>query len=350
MASSIPQTYHISDFIEWKNKKQLILDPEFQRGSVWTPAAKTFLIDTILRGFPVPQIFLRTRIDTERQTTIREVVDGQQRLRTIFEFADGKLRLSSKANEFAGRAYNELDAESKEQFLSYSLSTIQLVNAENDEILEIFARLNSYSVKVTPAELRHARYSEPVKWRVWEFSRKWGKLWSEFRLVSVRDAVRLKNNSYIAELFMTVDNGLSDGGEPQIDKYYREKKKEESEYFDAIESIVDKLIEEIVENYSEDFSGTTFFDGPNFLVLFSVLGFLSGDIPVNNNVKDLARFHGAGIHHERMRATLFEIANAFDADDIEGNHRTFVTESRSSTQRRKSRVARFRHLIEHQAN
>lgn len=347
MASSVPQTYHVSDFIEWRNKKQLILDPEFQRGAVWTSAAKTFLIDTILRGFPIPQIFLRTRIDTERQATIREVVDGQQRLRTIFEFADGKLRLSSKANEFAGKTYNEIDQESKERFLSYSLSTIQLINAENSEILEIFARLNSYSVRVTPAELRHARYSEPVKWRIWESTRLWGDLWSEYRLVSVRDAVRMKNNSFMAELFMTVENGLSDGGEPQIDKYYRERKKEDSEYFDPICSDVDHIVQDILDHYAEDFAETTFFDGPNFLLLFIVVGFLEGLVPSNSNTEEFAQHHSSGLDHAKLKKLLFEIVASFDADDVEGPHAKFVLESRSSTQRRKSRTARFEHIVNH---
>ena len=63
--SSIPQTYTISDFIEWNAKKQLILSPDFQRGSVWSPTAKVFLIDTILNDLPMPQIFLRTKIDPD---------------------------------------------------------------------------------------------------------------------------------------------------------------------------------------------------------------------------------------------------------------------------------------------
>ncbi|HEX7261236.1 MAG TPA: DUF262 domain-containing protein, partial [Luteolibacter sp.] len=89
--ASIPQTYTISDFIEWHNKNQLILSPDFQRGSVWTASAKVFLIDTILNDFPIPQIYFRTKIDPTSQSTVREVIDGQQRLRAILEFAAGKL-------------------------------------------------------------------------------------------------------------------------------------------------------------------------------------------------------------------------------------------------------------------
>ena len=179
---SLPQTYTISDFIEWSRKGQLKLDPDFQRGSVWTPAARVFLIDTILNDLPIPQVYFRTKVDPATQTTVREVVDGQQRLRAILDFASGKLRLTSKAPKHRGKLYDNLTIEDKELFLNYKVPVVQLLNASNADVLEVFARLNSYSVKVTPAELRHAEYSEPVKWairggsvdlnRFWAFS-KW---------------------------------------------------------------------------------------------------------------------------------------------------------------------------------
>ncbi|MDN5850807.1 MAG: DUF262 domain-containing protein [Nitrococcus sp.] len=106
--SSVPQTYTISDFIEWNGKRQLVLAPDFQRGSVWSPSAKVFLIDTILNDLPMPQIFFRTKIDATQQSTVREVVDGQQRLRSILEFASGKIRLTSKAPKYKGKTYGDL--------------------------------------------------------------------------------------------------------------------------------------------------------------------------------------------------------------------------------------------------
>ena len=59
---SLPQTYTISDFIEWSSKKQLELAPAFQRGSVWTVSAKVYLIDTILNDLPIPQVIFRTKV------------------------------------------------------------------------------------------------------------------------------------------------------------------------------------------------------------------------------------------------------------------------------------------------
>jgi uncharacterized protein with ParB-like and HNH nuclease domain len=85
-ALSIPQTYSISDFIEWQNAETLILNPNFQRNAVWKREASSYFIDTLLRGYPSPKIFLRTIVDTKSMRSVREVVDGQQRLRAIFAF------------------------------------------------------------------------------------------------------------------------------------------------------------------------------------------------------------------------------------------------------------------------
>lgn len=72
-----PETYPIADFLKWDREKELILNPSFQRGSVWKESAKSYLIDTILRGMPIPKILFRTKIDRRTKQIVREVVDGQ---------------------------------------------------------------------------------------------------------------------------------------------------------------------------------------------------------------------------------------------------------------------------------
>ena len=157
------QSYTVADFIEWDKRNQLRLSPDFQRGAVWAAGAKSYLIDTILNDYPIPQVYFRTIIDPITQSTIREVVDGQQRLRAILEFASGKFRLGAKSDLCARLDYDSLDVEAKSKFLAFEVPSVQLVNAEDEKVLEVFARLNSYSVSLNPAELRHSTYSQPVK-------------------------------------------------------------------------------------------------------------------------------------------------------------------------------------------
>src|SRR4051794_26478719 len=106
---TILEQYRISDFLEWHKENKLVLNPTFQRGSVWPPAARSYLIDTILRELPMPKIYFRTTVDLLTKRTVREVVDGQQRLRAIIEFAGDKFVLSKVAKEFQGKKYSTLE-------------------------------------------------------------------------------------------------------------------------------------------------------------------------------------------------------------------------------------------------
>src|SRR6202142_2163126 len=79
--------YKVSDFITWAKAGTLILSPSFQRRSVWPVGAKSFLLDTIVRGLPIPIVFLREqKTDLDTLEPKREVVDGQQRIRTVLAF------------------------------------------------------------------------------------------------------------------------------------------------------------------------------------------------------------------------------------------------------------------------
>lgn len=66
------------------------LQPKYQRRLVWPFKNKVYLIDSILQGLPLPKFFLQIRVDSKTGKTIYDMVDGQQRLSTIFEFISEK--------------------------------------------------------------------------------------------------------------------------------------------------------------------------------------------------------------------------------------------------------------------
>ncbi|MFW2566456.1 DUF262 domain-containing protein [Aliarcobacter butzleri] len=89
------KTYSINDFLTWKSNKELELSPKFQRNKVWNQSVKSYLIDTILRGMPIPPIFITQKIDLNTQKTLREVIDGQQRLTAITQFRNNEFKILS---------------------------------------------------------------------------------------------------------------------------------------------------------------------------------------------------------------------------------------------------------------
>jgi hypothetical protein len=157
-AGSVLLQYSVSDFVGWNEERLLTLNPDFQRRSVWTSDGQTYLIDTMLRGFPIPKVFLRTVMNTKSKKAVRDVVDGQQRITAILAFANDELRLNKRAAEYAGRRYSDLTEEDQQNFLSYQIGVEQLINGNEDFVLEVFSRINSYTVPLNGAELRNARY------------------------------------------------------------------------------------------------------------------------------------------------------------------------------------------------
>ena len=82
--------YSIAEIIDWLNKRELIVNTEYQRGGgLWPSTAKSYFIDTILKDFPFPKVYFHERLDRETKRPRREIVDGQQRLSTILDFDHG---------------------------------------------------------------------------------------------------------------------------------------------------------------------------------------------------------------------------------------------------------------------
>lgn len=343
MATSNLQQYTIADFLEWHRKKQLKLNPDFQRRSVWTQAAKTYLIDTILRNYPIPKIYIRSRVDLETKKSFREVVDGQQRLRAIIEFASDKLNLGSRAKEFKEHKYSTLPEELQEHFLSYTVAVELLINASDEEVLEIFSRLNSYNVRLNDAELRHAEFQGEFKWAVHDTSMQWGKdLWERFSILSMRERVRMLDDSLMAEMFGVVLEGVIDGGQRNIRKLYVKYDKN----FPNKEETVAKVngaIEFIVENLSPALD-SPISRAPHFLMLYAAVahalfGIPQGQMGEQMPERDPRALSDIAIAIENL-SYLSQILES-DEPPLERYLQDFWKASLSSTQRIASRRKRF---------
>jgi hypothetical protein len=131
-------------------KSRIDTNPDFQRPPVWSLGQKQLLIDTILRGYDIPKLYWRKLGNNPEQY---EVVDGQQRLRTIFEFQSGEFNLAKDADDIDGIVvakmhYEELPEELRHRFDNYDLDVIVLTNTSEDEVREMFLRLqNGTSLK-----------------------------------------------------------------------------------------------------------------------------------------------------------------------------------------------------------
>lgn len=341
MEASLPQQYRVSDFIEWNDKRQLELNPYFQRRNIWTAPAKHYLIDTILRQMPMPKVFIRTKVDLSTQKSFREVVDGQQRLRAIFDFASDRLVLGRRSGAFAGATYSTLDPEHKEVFLSYSIAVDQLINATDSDVLEVFARLNSYTLSLTPPELRHAKYQGNFKWAVHAASKRWDVLWTGLRIVTLRERLRMQDDSLMAELFGVTFQGVTDGGQKRITDLY---KAVDATFPDnsQVAADVDATLAFIVEHFADVLVDSPLAGPPHFVMIFAaVTHALAGIQPGGLGDELPERDPRALANPEAAAENLAFLGDLLRLDEPPSGWQPFWRASKSTTQRISSRRARF---------
>ncbi len=204
------RTYSINDFREWDEAgDQLILAPRFQRRNVWTDKARSYLMDTIIRGKPIPKIFLRQDINSKTKKTVREVVDGQQRLRTIFSYLKDGLTISKVHHkEYGGKFFSQLPEDIQGSILKYELSVDLLLDAPDATVLDIFARLNTYSVKLVKQELINSKYFGEFKQTVYDLALEYLTFWQKNKILSDANILRMAEAELTSELIIAMSEGI----------------------------------------------------------------------------------------------------------------------------------------------
>lgn len=145
-------------FVRRNHRGKLDLNPGYQRGAVWTNKQKRMLVDTILRDMDIPKIYVR-EVSGEYDY---EIVDGQQRLRAVIDFCKGEFKTEPgiiNGKEIGAVTYDNLDAiddDFRDHFDSYEFSVVVLRDATEDDVEEMFLRLQS-GTSLNAQEKRNAR-------------------------------------------------------------------------------------------------------------------------------------------------------------------------------------------------
>lgn len=229
----------LSEFYDNYQLNKYRFDVSYQRKSgVWSEDKKSFLIDSILKNYPMPAIFLRPNINTDTGKTVYDVVDGKQRLEAIVDFIENKISLTSyfaeddfideanqdAASRIAGLTFGEIKGFSSgfpdyiKQFWTYSLNIEYLYEQQEELVASVFDRLNRNGEPLTSQELRNAKYSDSYLL----------KKIKELRDISFWDdklsrlkSVRMEDVEFISELFFVVlENKILDSSSKILDDLY----------------------------------------------------------------------------------------------------------------------------------
>lgn len=178
----------------------LIPQPEFQRRLVWINKDKVEFIKTVLEGYPFPEIYIAAgKVDTKTGEGAEMLVDGQQRITTLFQYFKGSadLRLPSDLPK-----YEDLLEDQQVKFLEYKVVVRDLGNMSIQQIKQVFQRINSTSYGLNAMEIHNARYGGEYK----KFSESIAELnfFENHRIFTSTDVKRMNDTMYCASLVATI--------------------------------------------------------------------------------------------------------------------------------------------------
>jgi len=218
MTSFLNATTH--NVVWFKNASasgELDMAPPYQRNPVWLEKQKSYLIDTILNGLPIPELYMQSVV-TEEGAARYIVVDGQQRIRAVLEFLEGRFAIDAKDSPRWGDMYfDDLSGDDKKRIYQYNFVVRQLPEMDDQQIRGIFGRLNRNTVALNSQELRKATYWGPFIHLMEELSDE--DAWREIGVFSANDVRRMLDVEFVSEIAVAYLNGHQNK-KTKLDAYY----------------------------------------------------------------------------------------------------------------------------------
>lgn len=209
----------------------LVIKPPYQRKPVWLLRQKCHLVESVLKGLPIPELFVQRSTDEEGTTTY-SVVDGQQRIRALLQFVGADttedqlefdqfvLDKLEATSDWYGNAFEDLGVPEKRGFYGYALAVRYLDTDDDVELKDMFRRLNRYTVPLKPQELRNATYEGPFAQLATRLAEDHTDYLAENRIVTAAAIRRMGDVELIAELLIGVMHSPQGGSAVSIDSYY----------------------------------------------------------------------------------------------------------------------------------
>jgi hypothetical protein len=216
-----PNTEPVQWFLERYTADQLVLDPPYQRRSIWSDEYRRSFIDSVLRNYPCPAIYLQIEIEPG-ELTVYNVVDGKQRLKSLIDFTNNGFHLADKfADEgFEGAYWDDLSKDLRTRLVNYVLTIEQISETNESELREAFDRLNRNVARLTAQELRHARFPGLFLDRMESLAD--AAFWENARVATPANIRRMRDVEFVAELFVLTMAGVQDGKAEILDTFFAE--------------------------------------------------------------------------------------------------------------------------------
>lgn len=280
----------ISWFWDLYNRQLLDLDPPYQRRSVWNQDYKDYFIDTVLNGYPSPAIFIYEEITPEGVSKV-SIVDGKQRLSTLFQFAKNEFPVyeQSTIQRLRDKLFRDLETEDKQKFWKYQFAIEYLPSSDEQVIGNIFDRINRNVSKLKSQELRHARFSGDFitlaeKMANWMFDYL-GENNKRFPNINATSKKQMKDVEMVAQLLLFLEEGAKSSSRDYLDKAFGERDIDWEEKDDIEEEFRNTItyIKKILESSSKELNlrKTRLKNQADFYSLFGAVAELNREYKLN---------------------------------------------------------------------
>lgn len=335
--------YSILEIIQMLDRKELVVNTEYQRGSgLWPEGPSSYFIDTILEGYPFPKIYMYESLDRPARGIRKEIVDGQQRIKTIVRFYRNELALRGES-DYAGKRFDDLDEETQDHFLSYAVSVDVIRNATGAEILQMFRRMNAYTLPLNEPEKRHSSFQGPFKWFINQLSDNLNEFFVEFGVFTNRQIVRMSDAELLTDCVLAMERGVISTNASDLRKLYRQ--------YDENFSRADRYQEPIEESFRFITTNLEALRGTHLMKPYALHSLVTalihckygiGEITQNWNVHPTGRF---AINPPQTSEILLALAQAHEAKEEEGPYTTYVWGCLGGTNRALRRTARVAAIL-----
>jgi len=336
--------YSISELVGMLSRRELIVNDKYQRGAgLWPAGPASYFIDTILEGYPFPKIYLYEYYNRENKKTNREIVDGQQRITTIQNFINNKFRIIGES-KFSGCFFKDLEVEQQEKFMTYSVSADVIRTASRPEILQMFRRMNAYTLPLNEAEKRHSAYTGEFKFFINELSDHLSEFFIEFGVFTDREILRMKDAEFLSELVLSIENGMMSLSPTQLNGIYKKYDSsfdKRQEYTAKIMDAFGFIIAEL-EPLRKSF----------MMKSYALHSLVTALIAAKYGIEKLQEQLGAtpigsfAVDINLARERLVAITQAHESKELEGPYGTYVKATSSSTTKAPNRTIRVGVILE----
>jgi len=339
----INNNYSILEIQGLLDRRELIVNRDYQRGSgIWPVGPSSYFIDTILEGFPFPKIYMYEFIDREARRARKELVDGQQRISAIYRYLSNEFSIVGESR-FRGRTFSELEEDDQDRFYQYSVPVDVIRNASRTEILQMFRRMNAYTLPLNDAEKRHSTYQGEFKWFINSLANDLNEFFVEYGVFGNREIVRMSDAALITDIVLCLERGIVSTSPSDLNSLYKN-------YDDAFPH-ADEYREKIRSAF--EFISINFTDlRRSFLMkpyalhsLITALIHARYGIPPISDALGAHSINAFALNTEAASRQLLAMAQAHEAKELNGPFAAYISGTLSSTHRRPKRAARVSSIL-----